>query len=103
MLRSIFLTSCLSVALATIPINLVKAEEFPVITRLVVREGTIIVTQNAFGKLKYSLIDHQGKEIETNISETQLEAKYPDIYNRFRPAVADTETSPWAGLIIKEN
>lgn len=98
MLRSILLTSYLSIAIASLPINLVKAEEFPVITRLIIREGTIIVTQDFEGKLKYSLIDPQGNEIETNISEVQLEAKYPDVYNRFRPAVADLETSPWAGL-----
>lgn len=100
MMRQTLLSCCLAVAIATLSIRTVKAEEFPIITRLVVREGTVIVSHDPQGKPRYSLIDRNGKQIETNILEAQLAAKYPDLYDRFYPAVADTENSPWAGILF---
>ena len=91
---------CLTIAIAILTIGTVKAEEFLIITRLVVREGTVIVSQDPQGRPRYSLIDRNGEQIETNILEAQLAAKYPDIYDRFYPAVADTENSPWAGTLF---
>ena len=93
------LTSCLSMAIASLPINVVNANELPIISRLIVREGTVVIRQDANGELKYSLIDRAGNPTETNISETQLAAKYPDLYDRFHPAVADTDESPYAGTL----
>ena len=92
-------SSCLSIAIATLSINTVKAEEFPIITRLIVREGTVVVSRDTNGKLRYSLVNRDGDRIETNIPEAQLAKKYPDIYNRFNPAVADTKESPYAGVL----
>ena len=94
----LIVSSFLSVAIATLSIGTVKAEEFPIITRLIVREGTVLVSQDTNGELKYSLVARNGEPIETNISEAQLAAKYPGIYNRFYPAVADREESPYAGM-----
>lgn len=93
------LSSCLSIAIVSLLTGNVKAENFPIITRLVVREGTVIVSKDSQGDLKYSLIDRNGDRIESNIPEAQLAKKYPDIYDRFHPAVADTKESPYAGLL----
>lgn len=95
----LILSSCLSLTIVSLLIPSVKAESFPVITRLVVREGTVLVSQDSEGELRYSLIGHDGDRIETNIPEAQLAAKYPDIYDRFHPAIADTEESPYAGML----
>ena len=94
----LIVSGCLTIAIATLSINTVKAEEFPIITRLIVREGTVVVSRDTNGKLRYSLVDRDGDRIETNIPEAQLAKKYPDIYDRFNPAVADTE-SPYAGML----
>lgn len=96
----LFLNTCLAIAIASLSIGSVKAEELPIISRLVVREGTVLITQDSQGQLRYSLIDRDGDRTETNISEAQLAAKYPDIYDRFNPAVADLEESPYAGMLI---
>ena len=95
----LIVSSCLSIAIATLSIGTVKAEQFPIITRLIVREGTVLVSEDTNGKLRYSLINRDGERIETNIPEAQLAEKYPDIYDRFNPAVADTKESPYAGML----
>ncbi len=96
----ILLSSCLSIAIASLSVSTVKAEDFPIITRLQVREGTVLVSRGFQGKLKYSLIDRQGNQIETNIPEALLAKKYPALYDRLNPAVADTENEPWAGTFL---
>lgn len=101
MMRQTLLSSFLSIATANLFItSTVTAEEFPIIARLLVREGMILVSQDHQGQPRYSLMNHDGKQIETKISEAQLAAKYSDIYDRFRPAVADKKESPWAGTFI---
>ena len=98
-LRSILVGICLSMTVAFFPINKVKAEESTVISRLMVREGTIIISQNSIGKIEYSLIDSEGNSLITNISEAQLVAQYPDLYNLIRSAIANPEIDPWAGML----
>lgn len=98
MRQIILLSGCLSIAIASLSISAVKAEELSVISRLIVREGTIVVSQDSKGELKYSLIDLNSNEVEINISEIQLAAKHPHIYDRLQPAVAEIEQSPWAGF-----
>ena len=98
--RSILVGICLSMTIAFFPINdWVKAEESTVISRLMVREGTIIISQNSIGKIEYSLIDSEGNSLITNISEAQLVAQYPDLYNLIRSAIANPEIDPWAGML----
>lgn len=98
MLRSIVLGSCLSLAIASLITPTIKAEESIVISRLKVREGTLIVSKDA-GKIKYSLVNTEGESVVKNISEAQLIAQYPDLYDRFRSGIADSEVSPWAGML----
>lgn len=95
----LILSSCWLTAIALLSVSTVKAQDFPTIARLKVREGTVLVSQDFQGQLRYSLIDPDGNQVETNISQAHLAKKYPDIYDRFNPAVADTETSPYAGTL----
>ena len=99
MLRSILVSSCLAIASTCLTINFVQAEESTIISHLMLREATIVISQNSQGEIEYSLQDSSGQSLATKISEAQLVAQYPEIYRLVRPAVADTETSPWAGLL----
>lgn len=100
MLRSILLSSCFSVAIALSAIAPVTAEESIIISHLMVRNGTLIVSQNSKGKIEYSLIDSEGNNVVKNVSEAQLIAQYPDLYDLVRSGVAtDSESSPWAGML----
>ena len=94
------LTSCLSVAIAGLSFHKVNAEELPILSRLVIREGTVLVSKDRQGELRYSLIDRHGNQTETNISQQQLAAKYPDIHDRFNPAVAESGEIPYSGVQI---
>ena len=99
MLRSILPASFLSIAIAFLVINPAKAEKSTVISRLIVREKTFLISQDSQGELEYSIVDSEGKSIANNISEAQLVAQYPDLHDLVRSAIADTEISPWAGLL----
>lgn len=96
------LTSCLSVAIASLSFHNVNAEELPILSRLVIREGTVLVSKDRQGELRYSLIDRNGDQTETNISQEQLATKYPDIYERFNPAVAEDGQIPYSGMQIHD-
>lgn len=96
----LIVTSCLSAIVASLAVTSVRAEEFPIISRLVVREGTVLISEDKEGKLRYSLIDRNGSQTETNMSQAQLAKKYPDISDRLEPATAKNGQIPYAGMLI---
>jgi hypothetical protein len=80
--------------------NATHADERIPITHLIMRDRTITIATTPNG-LVYSL-SKDGTVIDANLSEAQLQAKYPEVYEKVRPAIADTEESntitPWAGM-----
>ncbi len=78
-----------------------RAQEHPTITRLVMRDRTITVTSDSNGLL-YSVSTKDGTVLNANLREEQLQAKYPDVYENVRPAIASDKVTdsviPWAGM-----
>ena len=90
--------------------NATRADEPVTLARLVMRDRTIIMASDANG-LVYSVSTQDGTVLDANLSEAELVAKYPDVYETIRPAIAQyslpkavtdgeaTETViPWAGM-----
>lgn len=94
------LTTCLSGIVASLSVASIHAEELPIISRLVVREGTVLISADREGRLKYSLIDRNGSQTETNLSQVQLARKYPDLSDRLEPAVAENGQIPYSGILF---
>lgn len=73
------------------------------ISRLVMRDRIITISSHPTG-LVYSVSTKDGTVIDASLSEAQLVAKYPDVYDQLRPAIAnpdaskDVKVSPWAGM-----
>jgi hypothetical protein len=77
------------------------ADERIPITHLIMRDRTITIATAPNG-LVYSVSTKDGTVIDANLSEAQLQAKYPEVYEKVRPAIANSEESntviPWAGI-----
>ncbi len=71
------------------------------ITHLVMRDRVITINSTSNGLL-YSVSTKDGAVLDANLSESQLQAKYPDVYDNVRPAIASEEATenviPWAGM-----
>lgn len=95
------LVLALSVFFATATRASEQTSERPAITRLVLRDRTIVISSGSDG-LVYSVSTPDGTVVDANLSEEQLQAKYPDVYDNIRPAIAGSEESenvtPWAGM-----
>jgi hypothetical protein len=65
------------------------------------RDRTITVTSDSNGLL-YSVSTKDGTVLNANLREEQLQAKYPDVYENVRPAIASDKVTdsviPWAGM-----
>lgn len=72
-----------------------------VISRLVMRDRIITISSQPTGVV-YSVSNKDGTVIDASLSEYQLIAKYPEVYNHLHPAIANPdnskEVSPWAGM-----
>lgn len=72
-----------------------------VISRLVMRDRIITISSQPTG-LVYSVSSKDGTVIDASLSEAQLVAKYPEVYDHLRPAIANPDASkdvmPWAGM-----
>lgn len=75
------LASLLFAAIAT-------AEQQTPIARLVKRNHVIFITQDSTGELRYSIASPDGQSLDMNLNEEQLQAKYPEIHENLRPAIA---------------
>jgi hypothetical protein len=109
-MRPLSVATLLILALSLFFPNATRADEPVTLARLVMRERTIIMASDANG-LVYSIATRDGSVLEANLSEAELVAKYPDVYETIRPAIAQyslpkavtdgeaTETViPWAGM-----
>lgn len=61
------------------------------ITRLVLRDYEISIAQGENGAARYDVYANSGQALDTNLDTTQLQAKYPNVYDRLQPAVAGGE------------
>jgi hypothetical protein len=72
-----------------------------VISRLVMRDRIITISSQPTG-LIYSVSSKDGTVLDASLSEAQLVAKYPEVYDHLRPAIANPDASkdvtPWAGM-----
>jgi exo-beta-1,3-glucanase (GH17 family) len=77
-----------------------KSSEPVAITSLVMRDRVITISSLPTG-LKYTVSTKDGTVIDAALSEAQLVAKYPEIYDHLRPAIANPNATekiiPWAG------
>ncbi|KAM3110586.1 hypothetical protein ACKFKH_05280 [Phormidesmis sp. 146-20] len=64
-----------------------RSEPSPTISRLVLRDRIVVITSVQKGLL-YSVKTDRGEVLDANLSEAQLEAKHPELYQKLRPAVA---------------
>jgi hypothetical protein len=77
----------------------VRAENRQTITQLELRDRIVKITSTSQG-LNYSVLSEDGTVLDANLNETRLAEKYPELYERVRPAVAkDTDTNNilWMG------
>ncbi len=56
--------------------------------RLETRHGTIVIHPGS-AKDRYTVIDKTGKETAKNLSESQLQARFPDLHKAMDDAIAD--------------
>lgn len=100
MMRQMSVAALLIILVSLFFSNATRAGEPVAITRLVMRDRIVIITSSSAG-LQYSLLTQDGTVIAANLSEDQLAQKHPDVYEQFRPAIADP-ASPgvtiWAGM-----
>jgi cell division septal protein FtsQ len=65
------------------------------------RDRVIVIASDPNGLL-YSVTTKNGTVLDANLSEEQLLAQYPDVYQNLRPAIANTKASKsvieWAGM-----
>lgn len=78
----------------------INAEEPDTITRLVMRDRIVVITNGKDG-LKYSVKMKDGTVLSANLSENELAQKHPDVYEQVRPAYANDKNTPsllmWVG------
>lgn len=74
------------------------SEKLPLST-LVLRDHTITINSTPNGFV-YTVKSLNGNVLDTQLNDTQLQAKYPEIYDAIRPAMADgkgTNNGTWGG------
>lgn len=99
-MRRMSVATLLALAFSIFFATAIRAEEDVTITRLVLRDRVIVITSAPQGLL-YSVSTPDGAVLDANLSEAQLAAKYPDVYESVRPAVASDEAPEngiWAGM-----
>lgn len=71
------------------------------ITRLVLRNYEIEISKSANGETLYDVSSLDGQEVDTDLNEGQMQARYPEIYDHLRPAIADDAQSPDLMLMME--
>ena len=63
----------------------------PVVTQLVFRDRSVTINLGADEYL-YSVSDESGSLLSASLTEEQFAAQYPELFELFRPAIADEGT-----------
>jgi hypothetical protein len=66
-----------------------EASEHQPLTTLVMRDRVITIKNSPHG-LSYTLSTQNGTILDAQLSDTQLQAKYPEVYDNIRPAMAQS-------------
>ncbi|MEL6555095.1 MAG: hypothetical protein AAFQ63_16765 [Cyanobacteria bacterium J06621_11] len=66
----------------------------PTITRLMLRDYEIVISSGVDGATRYDVYSQMGESLGSDLTEMQLQAAYPTIYNQLQPAVAGEATGP---------
>ncbi|GAB1538828.1 hypothetical protein NUACC21_14920 [Scytonema sp. NUACC21] len=70
------------------------ASDNPPLTTFVMRDRKITITNTPNG-LAYTVSSIDGKVLDDKLNDAQLQAKYPEVYDAVRPAMADgNQTNP---------
>lgn len=65
------------------------------IARLVKRNHVITISQGNDGQMLYAIATTDNEPIAANLSDEQLQARFPEIYDSLRPAIATpSDVSP---------
>ena len=72
-----------------------RFSKYPVIISLETRRGTIVILSGP-DRLLYSVADRSGLVVQRELSERELRARHPEIYDQIKGALASR--SVWAGM-----
>jgi hypothetical protein len=78
-----------------------SAEEQPLIAHLMLRDHLVSISQDATGEIVYSITNENGELLDMNLNEEQLQARYPEIHEEIRPAIATPEDSDSMLLMLE--
>ncbi len=68
--------------------DLSSTQEKTALTRLMLRDYEITISQGANGVTQYDVHGDNGQALDVALDVTQLQAKYPSLYNSLQPAIA---------------
>jgi hypothetical protein len=78
-----------------------RASEHQPLTTLIMRDRVITIHNDSKG-LSYTVRTQDGTVLDAQLNEAQLQAKYPDVYDTVRPAIANSEKTGgsmiWGGI-----
>jgi hypothetical protein len=89
----------LAVVVALFSATATRAEKQVTITRLVMRDSIVTIASNP-SEVLYSVKTRDGRVINANLTEAQLEAQHPELYQQVRPAIAKPNTNAKKGEIL---
>jgi exo-beta-1,3-glucanase (GH17 family) len=109
-MRRISVATLVVLALSVVFSNATRASEQQPLTTLVVRDcakgsaacsDRVITINNSPKGLSYTVKTQDGTVLDAQLSDAQLQAKYPEVYDNVRPAMAGSEktggTMIWGG------
>ncbi|WP_017316353.1 hypothetical protein [Mastigocladopsis repens] len=88
-MRRISAVTLLILAFSILFTTATHASEHLPLTTLVMRDRVITINFGSNGLL-YTVSTQDGTVLDAQLSDAQLQAKYPEIYDDVRPAIADS-------------
>ncbi|NEQ27801.1 MAG: hypothetical protein F6K28_54155 [Microcoleus sp. SIO2G3] len=99
-MRSMSVATLLILGLSVVFSTATRASEHQPLTTLVMRDRVITINNSPKG-LSYTVKTQDGTVLDAQLSDAQLQAKYPEVYDNLRPAMAGSEktggTMIWGG------
>jgi exo-beta-1,3-glucanase (GH17 family) len=99
-MRRISVATLVVLALSVLFSTATRASEHQPLTTLVLRDRVITINNGPKG-LSYTVKTQDGTVLDAQLSDAQLQAKYPEVYDNVRPAMAGSEktggTMIWGG------
>lgn len=86
-MRRMSVATLLILALSVVFTTPTRASEHQPLTTLVMRDRVITIHNGPKG-LSYTVSTQDGTVLDAQLSDAQLQAKYPEVYDNVRPAIA---------------